>query len=259
MKLINLNIWGGKIHDPLIEFLRKHKSNTDFFTLQEVFKSDRSVVTPKDGHSNILEELKNEFSEFDFLFSPTYHNRDFEYKVNYPLFSGLGIFWKKSFVPKKVGTIFTHYSENEVKAFQGSDKPDVPRNFQYLIFNNFLLMNFHGYWAPLAKIDTPERLEQSEKLINFIKENNLPTVLAGDFNLGMDTKSVAMFEENGFRNLVKESKALTTRTNYYDIKWRRNDKFVDYIFASPEIKVKSFEVMKDEVSDHLSLLFEFDL
>ena len=258
MRLISLNIWGGVLFDDLIKFLREKKQDTDFFCLQEVHKSDRSVITPKGGRSNILEDLKKELLDFDFLFSPNFHGSDFEYIVDYPLSSGPGIFWKKSHSPKKTGSVFTHYTENDVRSFPNSNAPDVPRNFQYLIFENFTILNVHGYWNPAPKTDTPERIEQSEKLIEFVKKNNLPSVVAGDFNLRMDTKSIGMFEDVGFRNLVKESGAETTRTAHYDIKWRNTDKFADYIFTKG-VSVFDFKVMPNIVSDHSPLFLEFEV
>ncbi|MBI2621751.1 MAG: endonuclease/exonuclease/phosphatase family protein [Candidatus Levybacteria bacterium] len=259
MRLINLNIWGGILFDELIQFLREKKQDSNFFCLQEVHKSDRSVITPKGGRSNILLDLKKELSDFDFIFSPSYHGRDFEYVVDYPLSHGPAIFWKKSHPPKKTGSIFTHYSENDVRQFPGHIQPDVPRNFQYLIYDKFLVINFHGYWTPSAKFDTKERLEQSEKIIAFAKNQNLPAIIAGDFNLAIDTKSVAMFEEGGFRNLVRESKAKATRSKHYNIKWRKNDKFADYIFVSKDVRVLEFKVLPDQVSDHLPLYLEFEV
>jgi len=242
-----------------VKFLNENKNNTDIFCLQELFKSDRSVINPNGGRSNILEDLKKELSDFNFLFSPSYHGRDFEHIVDYPLTTGLCIFWKKSIKPLNSGTIFTHLTENEFKSFPGTDEPDRPVNFQYLFLQNYIIINIHGYWNPAPKSDVPERIEQSEKLIDFVKNQELPAILVGDFNLRMDTKSVAMFEENGFRNLVKESDAITTRTKYYDIKWRKIDKFADYIFVSKKLEVFDFKVMKDVVSDHSPLFIEFEI
>lgn len=54
-------------------------------------------------------------------------------------------------------------------------------------------------------------------------------------------------------NLVKEYKVTSTRTSYYP----KQEKFADYIFTSPDVAVKSFAVLQDEVSDHSPLLVEF--
>ena len=43
MKLITLNIWGGKVFEPLMEFFRKHAEDTDIFCLQEVFNNPPQI------------------------------------------------------------------------------------------------------------------------------------------------------------------------------------------------------------------------
>jgi len=40
MTIITLDIWGGKVREPLLEFFRAHASDTDIFCLQEVFFGD---------------------------------------------------------------------------------------------------------------------------------------------------------------------------------------------------------------------------
>ncbi len=259
MRLICLNIWGGKVYENLFKFLKANTSQTDIFCFQEVFKSDRDVITPKKGRSNIIEDLKRELYDFDFLYSPFFHGRDYEYVVDYPLSWGNCIFWKKNLNPKKKGEVFTHLSENVIKPFPGKKVPDVAKNFQYLIFDNYIVLNIHGYWNPAPKTDTPQRFIQSEKIIYFAQKHKLPTVIGGDFNLRMDTKSIEMLENAGFRNLVKESGAKTTRSILYDYKWRKTDKYADYIFVSKDIAVYDFKVMPDVISDHYPLLLEFEV
>ncbi|MDE2188756.1 MAG: hypothetical protein KGJ35_03465, partial [Patescibacteria group bacterium] len=56
------------------------------------------------------------------------------------------------------------------------------------------------------------------------------------------------------KNLIAEYKVNSTRTHLYT---RSNDKYADYIFFSPNIKVKSFQVLTDVVSDHAALYLEF--
>lgn len=259
MRLITLNIWGGNRFKEISKFISENKEKTDIFLFQEVFKSDRSVITPNGARSNILGDLIPKLREFKYLFSPTYHGRDFKYVVDYPLSSGQCVFWKKSIKPNKIDVVFTHLSENVIKPFPHSDEPDRPVNFQYLKFDNLLIINLHGYWNPAPKSDVPERIIQSEKIISFINKYKLPTIVGGDFNLRMDTESIKMLEESGLRNLVRESGAKTTRTNLYDIKWRKNDKFADYIFSSKRINIYDFKVMPDVVSDHSPLLVKFDV
>ncbi len=39
MKIITLNIWGGKVFEPLMNFFKEHAEDTDIFCLQEVFNN----------------------------------------------------------------------------------------------------------------------------------------------------------------------------------------------------------------------------
>ncbi|MCX6712734.1 MAG: endonuclease/exonuclease/phosphatase family protein, partial [Candidatus Vogelbacteria bacterium] len=102
--------------------------------------------------------------------------------------------------------------------------------------------------------DTLERLEQSRKIKAFMDSVDSPKILCGDFNLLPDTESLKIIE-GGLRNLIREYGVTSTRTSFYT----KPDKFADYVFVSPEIKVVDFKVLPDEVSDHSPLLLEFEV
>lgn len=262
MQLISLNIWGGKIYNPLINFLAKHKEKTDIFHFQEVFRSDRNVIT-HGSHSNIIKDLLNNLPDFTYYYSPTALNHDTKGKVDFPLEFGQATFIKKSINIISHGEIFVHKKFNEVNEYYPDGRVNFPRNFIYseIELNNkkFLTINLHGFWQPAPKIDKPERFIQSQKIIDFIKEKNLPSIVAGDFNLRIETKALKMFEDFGMRNLVKESKSKTTRSKLYDPVYRHEDKFADYAIVTPGIWVNDFKVMKDTVSDHLPLYIKFEV
>ena len=57
------------------------------------------------------------------------------------------------------------------------------------------------------------------------------------------------------KNLIKENGIKFTRNSRY--KDYKMLPFADYIFISKDIEVTNFEVLQDEVSDHLALLLEF--
>jgi endonuclease/exonuclease/phosphatase family metal-dependent hydrolase len=262
MQLITVNIWGGKVHDPLFDFIKKHKENTDIFFFQEVFRSDCEVIT-HGSHSNIIKELINALPDFNYYYSPTATNHDTKGKVDFPLEFGQCTFTKKGVNVINEGEVFVHKKFNEIGDYYPDGRVNFPRNFIYSEIEDqgkkFLAINIHGYWEPKPKYDTPERKIQSQKIIDFVKEKNLPAIVGGDFNLRIDTNALKMFEDNGFRNLVKESKALTTRSRYYEIEWRKKDKFADYILVNKGIYVTDFKVMKDEISDHLPLFLKFEI
>ncbi len=258
MKLICLNLWGGTLLDETLKFLEKQRAGTDIFCFQESYSSPKETRTPSNYQSNLLQKIEEILPEFNFHFSPQFHSRDFHFALDYPIYQGITIFWKKSLKHIEMGQIFIYGRENKFLEIPGKNQIIPPRNMQFVEFDKFIVANLHGYWAPLPKFDTPQRIKQSEIILDFFKKYNKPKILSGDFNLGINTRSILMLEEAGFTNLVRESNAPTTRSSLYDITWRKNDKFADYIFTQ-NIKVKEFEVMNDEVSDHLPLELKFEI
>lgn len=113
--------------------------------------------------------------------------------------------------------------------------------------------NFHGLWRKgVGKEDLPERIRQSEIVIDALGVVTGPTVLIGDFNLNPDTESVALFERAGFRNLIREFGVTSTRTRFFDPRWSA---YADYAFVRGA-EVRDFRILPDEVSDHSPLLLE---
>lgn len=261
MQLITLNIWGGKVYDQLTKFLKKHKDETDIFCFQEVFRSDRNVIT-HGSHSNIIEDLIKLLPEFNYYYSPAATGHDTRGKVDFPLEFGQATFVKKNIKVKNQGEVFVHKKFNEVGDYYPDGRVDFPRNFIFTEIEsentNLFVLNIHGYWAPAPKVDNEQRFIQSQKIIDFVKENKLPAIVAGDFNLRIETKALLMFEENRMRNLVKESKATTTRSKLYDPYYRKEDLFADYVLITKGIWATDFKVMKDVVSDHLPLFLRFE-
>lgn len=103
-----------------------------------------------------------------------------------------------------------------------------------------------------GKNDSPERLEQSAKILEFTKKIQNPFILCGDFNLLPDTQSIQLFEDAGLRNLIKEFGVTSTRTSFYS----KPEKHADYAFISDGMGLKDFKVLPDEVSDHAPLLID---
>lgn len=262
MLLVSINIWGGRVYDPLISFINKHKEKTDIFFFQEVFRSDRNVIT-HENHSNIINDLISLLPEFDYYYSATATGHDTKGKVDFPLEFGQATFIRKGIKVNRQGDVFVHKKFNEIGEYYEDGRVNFPRNFIYSEIEHedkkFLVLNLHGLWQPAPKIDIPERIMQSQIIIDFIKENNLPTIVAGDFNLRIETKALQMFEDEGMRNLTKESKATTTRSRLYDAKYIKTDKFADYVIVTKGIWVNDFKILKDVVSDHLPLYLKFEV
>ncbi len=271
MKLITLNIWGGQVHKPLLEFIRKH-NDVDIFCFQEVFKSDRNIFHNK-IKTNIYADIAKVLTDYNKYFVPTFEGYDIEEAVDFELYFGQAIFVKKSIKILSEGDIFVYgtYGQERTKPVRNGRFLDFPRNLHFVDIENpsasirlaqdkgpgqakeTLISNFHGFWTPESKDDTPERLEQSDKIIKFLDSYKSGKILCGDFNLNPDTQSMLKLED-GMINLIRKYNIKNTRSSLHT----REDKFADYILVSRDIKVLDFKVLQERVSDHLPLFLEFN-
>lgn len=241
MKLMTLNIWGGHIRDPLLEFIKAHRK-IDIFCFQEVYHKAQEKISTEDRENslNIFEELQNILLDHHAFFKPV---------VNHVY--GIGMFIRKDVEVLDEGDILIHENPN----YSGSG-PTHSRNLQWIKcrFNHqiYSISNVHGLWNGNGKTDSPERIAQSQRIMSFLDNLSTPKIVCGDFNLRPDTVSIKMLE-NGMTNLIKAYNVHSTRTRLYS----KEEKFADYIFTSPDIAINQFETLEDEVSDHKPLLLDF--
>jgi endonuclease/exonuclease/phosphatase family metal-dependent hydrolase len=242
MTLITLNIWGGIIRIPLLKFIHHHKE-IDIFCLQEVYHKAPSKISPdKEQISlNIFSDLQKLLPNHYAIFKPAVEN----------------VYGIAMLVKKNIDIL----SEGEINIHQKKHHPGIgenhSRNLQWIECQShgttYSIINVHGLWNGMGKKDTPDRIDQSQRIREFMNTINTPKILCGDFNLRPDTQSMHILEE-GMHNLITENNIRSTRTRFY----KKNEKFADYILTSPEIKVNRFAVLHDEVSDHAPLFLDFD-
>lgn len=263
MNLISLNTWGGKIYQPLIDFIMNSAQSTDIFCLQEIFHTDSDIKQLGLVRVNLLEELKIVLKDFSVFYFPTLFGYSTESpieKVDFDLKFGIAVFVKKSLKVTENKNYFI-YKDKSIY-FLKKDFSNLATPLQHIqittdrkILNIF---NFHGTPFPAAKKDTSKRLSQSKKVKEIIDKINGAKILVGDFNLSLYTKSIIMLEDN-MKNLIKDFDVERTRSrlSLFFNKWNFQ-KYADYTFVSPDIFVKSFEVPKVAVSDHLPMILEFE-
>ena len=239
MKLITLNTWGGRINQPLLQFI-KNNDNVDIFCFQEMNhnSNDEMMDSPQEEDRDLFTHIQEKLPNFKGYFSPQVPG------------TGHAIFIKNEFNVDRVE--FHHIlDEHEI-----TNMPDpFPRILQSIHLKDNLLSvyNFHGVPKD-GKKDNPVRDMQTNRVMDIISKDSNPKIIVGDFNLNPDTKAIATFESK-FTNQIKGSSFLTTRSHYYDK--LKDFPFADYIFTSSEIKVNQFVVLNDEVSDHLPLFLDF--
>lgn len=226
MKLIFLNVWGEEMRDNLVDFIKDQTRDTDIFCFQEATEEVKqrcrgTLVGYKEISDDKFVSDNNNFNQAMFIKS------DIE------------IISRGVLLDQDMDCGLVQYAEVKI----GND--------------NTYVCNVHGSARPNDKLDSPGRLKLSKEIIEFFKDKNEPIVIGGDFNLEPAIKSVAVFSENGYRDLIKEFNIKTTRNHFAWDRFPDNKMYYsDYVFLNEKINLKSFSVVENEVSDHLPLLLE---
>jgi endonuclease/exonuclease/phosphatase family metal-dependent hydrolase len=253
MKLISLNTWGGRAgKEILLDFIKKHE-DIDVFCLQEIWNGGEHMGGKVAGGvalSNIdyrlLTDIGHVLKVHDVYLRPHYHD-----------WYGLAIFVKKSLKVVNEGETYVY---KEKRWMDKTDTGNHARNIQWITLETkkglMTIINIHGIWTGMGKNDSEDRLRQSEKIIEFTKTLNNPFIIAGDFNLTLETESIKKLERAGMKNLIKEYGIKSTRTELYK---KTAEKFADYIFVSAGVIINRFEILNDIVSDHSPMLLDFQI
>lgn len=234
--------------EPLEGFVREQSSYTDIFCLQEVFPC---AATPRKVVGNVRTKLFSDFKRILADFNG-YHIQASEVDVG-----GLATFVKKSLEVKKTDHISIFESPDPMIDEADERYFSMGRDLQRVEFESmgktFSILNFHGMWTGKGKRDTDNRITQSHRVRKVFDESEGGRILCGDLNLEPDTESMTILNR-GNRNLIEEYGITSTRSPAYG----GPVKLADYVIASPEVGVKSFNVMSEVVSDHLPLCLEFN-
>ncbi len=244
MKLVALNAWQGRLHEPLMAFF-KNNQNIDIFCLQEIYhNAPKPLVEDKGDRLNLLSEIASLLPDHNSYFKP----HVFDY-------FGIAIFVNKKIKIAEEGDLFVF---KERKDALQDFKVSHARNLQFITIETNkgkrTILNFHGLWNGQSKEDTEERIAQADNISKYVKTIDNPYVFCGDFNLLPENKSLKMIEDLGMRNLIKEYGISSTRSSHY----KKPDKFADYTLVSDGIKVNEFKVLPDEISDHLAMYLDFE-
>ncbi|VVB76920.1 Endonuclease/Exonuclease/phosphatase family protein [uncultured archaeon] len=261
MRLLSLNIWGGRLKEKLIPFLADSAKCTDMFCFQEVLDVDKAEkyewskmskfndAFAKEGTAEderIFDSLKDTFPGFGPLLTQPYSN------------GGARL---ATFVTNRTKVIGgeAHSLPVEIRQTVNGDEQRCRPILQHTRMESggrqYNIVNFHGIWVYLKwHSDTPERFEQSDAITKFIGKLKGRTILCGDFNLSPDTESLRMIEDAGMRNLVKEFGIKSTRSEMFP---KGQDQFADYVLVSEDVEVDGFGTLDETVSDHLPLYLDF--
>jgi len=243
MRLISLNLWRGKLLDPLIDFLKREAPATDIFCFQEMINSLSNASREIDIFSTIAKSLPG----FQGFFEAAQDEGN-------GIEMGLATFIKRTDAIDKEGDFFVYRTRN---AMVDQDGKTLGKNVQFVQFpkngKEYAVVNFHGLWTGDGREDTEDRIEQSKKLKGFLDALGGVKIICGDFNLTLNTQSMGILDKN-MKNLIRDYGITSTRNHFFPYP----DKFCDYILVDKDLKVNDFRVLEDEVSDHLALLVDFE-
>jgi len=265
MKLISLNVaLFEKNNAKLGDFLKFQRA--DFLSLQEVTKriddtTDQDLIS-KDIIDITSPELTQSF------FAPVWVLSKFEktnfhgkkhflidlggkaefgnyVKTKFEIVRGQNIFIQNHFT---YVTDWSKWPDEDCRAVQ---VVDLDLNGKKL-----RLLNYHGIWSKDKKGNDKTKTA-CEAIKAVALETTYPVIITGDFNLFPDTESISVFQPE-LRNLANEFNIKTTRRFTNELSGKSRN-VVDYIFVSKGVKVNNFQVLNNNVSDHLPLVFDFEI
>ena len=238
MRIIFLNIAHGVFEKTLLDFIKTFSLNTDAFCFQE-------------ADVRVCKQIKKILPDF-VLFQSCKE------------VSSIGLYEQASFFRKNL------LVKKKKDMSDGDTRVGVANMFSLSLgLSDLYISNIHGVPRPGDKKDNLARIRQTAQIINSNSKVKGPRIIGGDFNLLPDTKSIKMFEEQGYLNLIKENKIKTTRNSHAWIQAKKlvvdgywfygEQHFADYVFVSKDVKVKNFKVPNVEISDHLPLILDFEI
>ncbi len=243
MKLIQLNIWGGRLGPKLSDFIEAQ--DPDIVCLQEAIDlpGGRGALFVAVEELQAAMQAKYRYMSPVFTFNYMHRKADF----------GNCIISKFPIAVKKTIPTGREY----VADFDWTEHTQNIRNLQHVRVelpggSKLELLNHHGHHSHEHKHGDQETLRQCQIIADEIAACDGKIILTGDFNLLPDSLSLAQINSL-LDNLTIQAKLPTTRTALTS-----KTEVCDYIFASDSVKVISFEASDELVSDHKALILNFE-
>lgn len=239
MRILQLNIWSGRVIGRLERFFSKNRF--DLICLQEAAWSDEDEFLRK--FCVTVEQIKSLTGlEHDFRSS----NWGMKILSGGQIEQGNVILSREEIVHRQTETIYGEYGV--VKNLE--DLENHAGTVQIVkLMSGLNIVNYHGIWAPDSMGDK-RSVETMKTMGALIEKIDGPVVMCGDLNLVHD--SLAMRELGFLRDLTAEYGVKSTLSGL------KLDKKIacDHILVNDSVVVRDFQVVSDVVSDHLGLVIE---
>lgn len=246
MKILQLNIWGGKLGKQIVELLEREQPDVVCFQEAVMSIGEENLYCSRNFFIDTLEEIAGAASFPYTYFSPTFGFNMMKRNAEW----GNAIISKTPFLKKD--TQFTRSSFTG--DFDIRDGDYNIRNLQHVCIEvagkKVHILNHHGHHIKQHKNGDKETLRQCKQIADYIQTLEGSVILAGDFNLSPKSESLELLNSMLTNHCLTPS-ITTTRTVL-----THKTEVCDYIFTSLDLVVDRFEVLKDVASDHAALVIE---
>lgn len=262
MKLVDLNVSIKKDNnDEVIKFLKDTKA--DIITLQEVMRGIDKTVYDRYNNSKIIKDNLQEERRYSFYGALWVSDKHIKNGMVTKDFGGLAeqgneIISKYPIIEASNNFFYKNYHIfKDTTDFRKTDHARAVLNTKVEIGNKKLrILNIHGIWNE-GKVGDERTKKQCEYILSLVEDNKVPTIVVGDFNLHPESESIQLLNKK-LTNLIEKYNIKTTRPTVKD-GLDVGDSVDDYIFVNDKIKVNSFEVKQNKVSDHYPLILDFEI
>jgi endonuclease/exonuclease/phosphatase family metal-dependent hydrolase len=265
MRILSLNAWGGRLHEPLIPYLAS--ANPDVLCLQEVVHtplSGRDWLDYRDDgmqlpqRANLFGEIAAALPDHRDFFCPAARGDLYDGDKRVPSEWGLATFVRNDLAVIGQAQDFVHgeFSPDGFGEHPRSRNAHAVRVFDFEAGLPVTIAHTHGLRDVAGKQDTPARESQAVRLAELIRHTwreGERLVVCGDFNVLPGSSTFDRLSELGLTDLVTARGHDDTRTSFYE----KTPRFADYMLVNDAAKVRDFQVVAEpEVSDHRALLLE---
>ena len=240
MKVLQLNVWTGRIKGALLDFFKEN--DFDVICMQEaVWAGDNERIENFFVTVNQIKEasgLKYELKSSNISMS-VFSDGDKMEQGNVVL---------SRYKMKRAENILVHGElgmVNTVKDFWEHAYTVQVAELE----NGVTIVNHHGYWQP-TPIGNETTVEVMKNVAGIVHEIKGPLVMCGDLNIIHEAP--AMRELDFLHDLTEENHIKNTLSG---LKFN-GEVACDHILVNDLVTVKHFEVLSDLVSDHKALVAE---
>lgn len=252
IKVLTLNIWGGRLLYRAIEFIKAE--DPDIILLQEVFNGeDKNLDFKYKSYKFLRQKLNLPHNAFMAAFIDT---RSFK-----RIPQGNAIFSRFPIDNKRIIFFDIPFGEFNLEAsdIQNGENQYIPMSMLRVDvrcdIKTLCAYSVHGIWGFDGK-DNDRRLTMSKTILDEIKDKE-NVILAGDFNVNPHTKTIENIEKH-LQNVFKNELVSTFNMNHKELPGYATA-IVDMIFVSKSMKIINHYMPQVDISDHMPLVCELEI